>query len=217
MATKVQEIHHIVRWGSGWTRIKRASDVLFASGLLLVASPLVVIIALLLKLTDSGSVLFEWNIIGAGGRPIKSYKFRTMVQAAETMEADLRRQGQNEMKSVYFKARNDPRITPLGRILRRFSLDEIPSLWSVLKGDMSLVGPRPVRQAEVQYLRDWHHERFAVRPGLTSPWVVWGKGKISDFDEIAALDIEYIRNWSIVRDLKILARTAGYVVLGRNY
>jgi len=140
-----------------------------------------------------------------------------MVRGAETMEADLRRRGQNEMKSVYFKARNDPRVTPIGRILRRFSLDEIPSLWSVLKGDMSLVGPRPVRVSEMQYLRDWHRERFAVRPGLTSPWVVWGKGRISDFDEIAALDIAYIRSWSIWYDLKILAGTVIYVVSGRNY
>ena len=196
---------------------KRALDIVGSCVLLVLFAPLAVAVAVLLKLRDPGPVFFAWNIVGVGGRTIRSYKFRTMVQAAEAMEGDLRQQGRNEMKSVYFKARNDPRVTPIGRILRRYSLDEIPSLWSVLKGDMSLVGPRPVRLAEVPYLRDWHYARFAVRPGLTSPWVLDGKGTISDFDEIAALDIEYVRNWSLLRDLKILARTAGYVASGRNY
>jgi lipopolysaccharide/colanic/teichoic acid biosynthesis glycosyltransferase len=217
MFAEVQEVRQVVQSGNPGAWTKRALDIMVASGLLLMFAPLALVITALLKLTDSGSAFFVWNIVGIGGRPIRSYKFRTMVEAAETMEANLRRQGHNEMKSVYFKARHDPRVTPIGRILRRFSLDEIPSLWSVLKGDMSLVGPRPVRMAEVQYLRDWHNERFAVRPGLTSPWVICGKEKISDFDEIAALDIEYIRNWSILRDVKILARTAGYVISGRNY
>lgn len=217
MSTKAQEIQQAVQSSSLAVWTKRALDIVIASVLLLVFSPLVIVITVLLTLTDSWPVFFVWNIMGVGGRSIRSYKFRTMVRAAETMEADLRQRGQNEMKSVYFKARNDPRVTPIGRILRRFSLDEIPSLWSVLKGDMSLVGPRPVRVAEMQYLRDWHYERFAVRPGLTSPWVVWGKGRINDFDEIAALDIAYIRSWSIWRDLKILAGTAMYVVSGRNY
>lgn len=217
MSTKAQEIQQAVQSSSLAVWTKRALDIVIASVLLLVFSPLIIVIAALLTLTDSRPVFFIWNIVGIGGKSIRSYKFRTMVPGAETMEADLRRRGQNEMKSVYFKARNDPRVTPIGRILRRFSLDEIPSLWSVLKGDMSLVGPRPVRVAEMQYLRDWHRERFAVRPGLTSPWVVWGKGRISDFDEIAALDIAYIRSWSIWCDLKILAGTVIYVVSGRNY
>lgn len=217
MSTEVQGARRVVRSGNPAVWAKRALDIMVSSVLLLVVSPLALVITVLLKLTDSGSPFFAWNIVGVGGRPIRSYKFRTMVEAAETMEADLRQQGQNEMKSVYFKARRDPRVTPMGRVLRRFSLDEIPSLWSVLKGDMSLVGPRPVRMVEVQYLRDWHYERFAVRPGLTSPWVISGKEKIRDFDEIAAMDIDYIRNWSISRDFKILARTAGYVISGRNY
>lgn len=217
MSTEVQGIHYAVQSGSFGSWVKRAVDVAVSALLLVAFAPLIVVITVLLKVTESGPVFFEWNIVGAGGRPVRSYKFRTMVEAAETMEADLRQQGQNEMKSVYFKARNDPRVTGIGRFLRRFSLDEIPSLWSVLMGDLSLVGPRPVRLAEVPYLRDWHYERFAVRPGLTSPWIVVGKEKISDFDEIAALDIEYIRHWSVWRDITILAETAGYVLSGRNY
>jgi len=217
MSTEAQDVRRVVQSGTPAAWTKRALDIMLASVLLLMVSPLALVITVLLKLADSGSAFFVWNIVGIGGRPIRSYKFRTMVEAAETMEAGLRQQGQNEMKSVYFKVRHDPRVTPIGRILRRYSLDEIPSLWSVLKGDMSLVGPRPVRVVEAQYLRNWHYERFAVRPGLTSPWVISGKEKISDFDEIATLDIEYIRNWSILRDIKILARTAGYVISGRNY
>jgi lipopolysaccharide/colanic/teichoic acid biosynthesis glycosyltransferase len=133
------------------------------------------------------------------------------------MEADLRREGRNEMASVYFKARRDPRVTPVGRVLRRFSLDEIPSLWSVVKGDMSIVGPRPVRVTEAPLLKDWHYQRFAVRPGLTSPWVVGAKSDVVDFDGIAALDLDYIRHWSLWADVKILAATVRYVLSGRNY
>lgn len=217
MSTKAQEIHYAVRPGPLGVWTKRAFDIVGSSLLLLVFAPVIAITALLLRLMQPGPVLFAWNIVGAGGRPLRSYKFRTMVEAAEAMEPQLRSQGQNEMKSVYFKARNDPRVTPIGRFLRRCTLDELPSLWSVLKGDMSLVGPRPVRLTEVRYLEDWHHERFAVRPGLTCPWVVRGKEKMSDFDEIAALDIEYIRHWSIWRDFRILGRTVGYVLSARNY
>lgn len=217
MPAEAQGIHCVAQSGALGSWVKRAVDIVISSLLLLAFTPLILVITVLLRVTESGPVFFQWNIVGAGGRPMRSYKFRTMVVAAETAEAELRRQGQNEMKSVYFKARNDPRVTRIGRFLRRYSLDEIPSLWSVLKGDMSLVGPRPLRLAEVPYLRDWHYERFAVRPGLTSPWIVSGKEKISDFDEIAALDIEYIRQWSIWRDFAILAGTAGYVLSGRNY
>ena len=217
MSTEVREIHHAMPSGRLRFGVKRALDIVISSLLLLAFAPLMAVIAVLLKLTESGPVLFQWNIVGVGGRPVRSYKFRTMVQGAEAIEADLRRQGHNEMKSVYCKARNDPRVTPLGRFLRRYSLDEIPSLWSVLHGELSLVGPRPVRLVEVPHLRDWHYERFAVRPGLTSPWVIGGKERISDFDEIAALDIDYIRRWSVWRDFAILARTAGYMLSGRNH
>ncbi|MGH9194897.1 MAG: sugar transferase, partial [Acidimicrobiia bacterium] len=126
-------------------------------------------------------------------------------------------QGINEMTSVYFKMRRDPRVTPLGRFLRRLSLDEIPSLWSVLRGDLSLVGPRPVRAVETEYLKSWHWERFAVRPGLTSPWVLNGKNAITDFDDVVRSDLKYVRNWSLRKDLQILVNTARYVLSGKNH
>jgi lipopolysaccharide/colanic/teichoic acid biosynthesis glycosyltransferase len=175
------------------------------------------IIALAIKITDRGPVFFSWRILGLGGKPIRSYKFRTMVPDAEERERSLRDQGRNEMKSVYFKMEHDPRVTSLGRWLRKFSLDELPSLWSVVKGDMSLVGPRPVRHSEAQYLKPWHFQRFAVAPGLTSPWVVGGKASLREFDEIVASDLDYIRNWSIARDVRILLGTASYIISGTNH
>ena len=196
---------------------KRTLDVVGSFILLVLCSPLMLAIALAILLTDSGPVFFGWNILGLGGRPVRSYKFRTMVQNAEQMEPTLRAQGRNEMDSVYFKVRNDPRVTPIGRVLRRFSLDELPSLWSVLKGDMSLVGPRPVRLVEAQYLKPWHAERFSARPGLTSPWVIGGKATIRDFNQVASFDIAYIRHWSVWRDFRVLAGTILYVLSGRNY
>lgn len=196
---------------------KRALDFIVSSLLVIVLSPLMIAIAMAIKVADRGPVLFSWRILGIGGRPIRSYKFRTMVPDAEEMEGSLREQGRNEMKSVYFKMRQDPRVTPLGHVLRKFSLDELPSLWSVVKGDMSLVGPRPVRHSEAQYLKDWHFQRFAVRPGLTSPWVIGGKMRHREFDDVAASDIDYIHNWSIWRDFQILLETASYIFSGNNH
>lgn len=196
---------------------KRILDFTVSLLFLIVLMPVMLLIGLAVKLSDSGPILFRWEILGRGARPIRSYKFRTMVPDAEQLENTLRAQGQNEMTSVYFKMRDDPRVTSLGRILRKFSLDELPSLWSVVKGDMSLVGPRPVRLTEAKHLKDWHYTRFAVRPGLTSPWIIDGKGDIKDFDTVAASDIEYIRTWSVWRDLTILYATAVYVISGSNY
>lgn len=197
--------------------VKRTLDVTVALSCLIVLLPLMLLIGLAVKLSDAGPILFRWEILGRGARPIRSYKFRTMVPDAEGLEGTLRAQGHNEMTSVMFKMRHDPRVTPVGKILRKFSLDELPSLWSVVKGDMSLVGPRPVLVAYGPHLKDWHYSRFAMRPGLTSPWITNGKGHVKDFDAIAASDLEYIRAWSFRRDLVILYATAAYVFSGSNY
>lgn len=195
---------------------KRALDIAGSIVLLLGLSPLIAGISLLLKMLDPGPVFFAWDIVGEGGRRVRSFKFRTMVQDAEAQEKALRARGLNEMRSVYFKMRNDPRVTPLGHVLRKLSLDEIPSLWSVLRGDLSLVGPRPVRVTEVEYLKDWHWKRFAAKPGLTSPWVLNGKNAISDFDDVARSDLDYIRTWSLRQDLLILFKTLSYIISGQN-
>lgn len=197
--------------------IERTVDVLVSLTALLVLSPLFVICAILIKTTSKGPVFYKWRIIAQDAKKIVSYKFRTMVENAEQIEMEFREGGNNEMKDVYFKLENDPRVTGIGRFLRKVSIDEIPSLYSVLKGDMTLVGPRPVRWFEYEELKEWHKARFKVKPGLTSPWVVKGKNEIKDFDEIVKLDLEYIANRSLLNNLKIIFKTIPIVLLGRNY
>lgn len=177
--------------------------------------PFLTILALIVRFTSPGPIFFKWDVIGKDCEPFTSYKFRTMVENAESMEKDFR--SVNEMKGVYFKLKGDPRITPIGGVLRKYSLDELPTLFSVLKGDMSLVGPRPARVHEYEDFSDWHKKRLAVKPGVTGFWQVSGKNTITDFDEIVKLDLEYIENWSLWLDFKILFKTIPVVLFGKNY
>lgn len=194
--------------------LKRALDVAVAALGLLVSSPLLAAIALAVKLSSPGPALYRWRVMGEGGRPFVGYKFRTMVANADELRTQL--QANNEMSGPVFKMRNDPRITPLGRFLRRTSLDELPQLWSVLKGDMSLVGPRPPLQSEYPLFTKWQRQKLAVKPGITCLWQISGRSDIQDFDEWVRLDLEYIRGWSLWLDLKILLRTIPAVLRGRG-
>lgn len=196
--------------------LKRIKDIVVSFLLLLLLSPLFFIVAVLIKMTSRGRIFYEWKILGLNKKPFTSYKFRTMVKQAEEIEKQLRENNINEMKGVYFKLKKDPRVTSIGRVLRKLSIDELPQLYSVLKGDMSLVGPRPVRVVEKSGLKGWHRRRFSVKPGVTSPWVVNGKNKINDFDDIARLDLEYIDTWSLWLDMKILLKTIPVILLGKN-
>lgn len=181
---------------------------------LVVLAPVLVVIAVLV-LTGSGRpVFFRWRVVGRGGRFFTGYKFRTMIPDAEALQATL--EAENEMTGPVFKMRNDPRVTPVGRFLRRYSLDELPQLWSVLKGDMSLVGPRPLRWHEYEVLPEAQRARFAVTPGITCLWQISGRSEITNFDDWMRLDLEYIRDWSLWLDLRILARTFVVVVQGRG-
>lgn len=186
--------------------IKRLFDVVVSSLLLVILAPVMLCIALLVKITSPGPVLFSQTRVGRGGKSFSIYKFRSMVRNAEDMQEKLA----NE--SIYpdgrlFKIRNDPRITPLGLFLRRSSLDELPQLWNVLIGDMSLVGPRPPVPAEVAYYAENHYTRFDVRPGITGPWQVGGRNNITDFEDVIRLEKAYIRHWTLWKDLAILLRT----------
>ncbi|HKM82651.1 MAG TPA: sugar transferase [Terriglobia bacterium] len=192
--------------------VKRAMDVVISGIAFVILLPVMILIALLVKLTSPGPIFFRWNVIGKGGQPFVGYKFRTMLDGADRIREQLREK--NEMTGVFFKMRNDPRVTPIGRILRRFSLDELPQLWSVFKGDMSLVGPRPTQIFEYQQLKDWQKQRVKVKPGSVSLWIV--SGKTTDFDQMIRLDLEYIDSWSIGLDLKILLKAFPYVVFGKN-
>jgi len=192
--------------------IKRSLDLVGAGFILLILSPVLLIVALLVKLTSPGPVFYPWNVVGRDGRPFCGYKFRTMVQNADDLKAQLIHQ--NEMNGPVFKIKKDPRITPVGKILRKYSIDELPQLWSVLKGDMSLVGPRPAFAAEYERYDDWQRRRLSVTPGITCLWQVNGRNQIKDFDEWVRLDLEYIDNWSLWLDMQILWRTLIVVVRG---
>lgn len=185
---------------------KMLMDFFGAAILLFCVAPLMLVVAALIKLTSPGPVFFRQQRSGLNGAPFEILKFRTMVTNAEQLQHELA--SMNEMKGPVFKVTNDPRITPLGKFLRKFSLDELPQLINILRGEMSLVGPRPLPVDEVKRFNDLaHRRRLSVKPGLTCLWQVSGRNKISDFKEWVRLDLEYIDNWSIWLDLAILIRT----------
>jgi lipopolysaccharide/colanic/teichoic acid biosynthesis glycosyltransferase len=158
-------------------------------------------------------VLFRQKRSGLNGAPFTIYKFRTMVTNAEQYQHELA--AMNEMKGPVFKVTNDPRITPIGRFLRKYSLDELPQLLNVLRGEMSLVGPRPLPVDEVKRFNDLaHRRRLSVKPGITCLWQVSGRNNVSDFRDWVRLDLEYIDNWSLWLDFKILWRTVPVVLMG---
>jgi exopolysaccharide biosynthesis polyprenyl glycosylphosphotransferase len=192
--------------------IKRLMDFSVSLCLLVILLPLFIIVALLIKLSLPGPIFFVQDRFGLNKRNFRLYKFRTMVSDAETKLAGLERL--NEAKGPVFKMKKDPRVTPLGKWLRRTSLDELPQLLNVLKGDMSLVGPRPLPKRDCEgFEQDWHRRRFSVRPGITCLWQIGGRSTVS-FDRWMELDIEYIDSWSLWLDIKILARTLPAVLKG---
>jgi exopolysaccharide biosynthesis polyprenyl glycosylphosphotransferase len=192
---------------------KQLLDFVGAMVLLLLSSPLLVGIALLIKITSPGPILFRQQRSGLNGAPFSIFKFRTMVSNAEQFKHELA--AMNEMTGPVFKVTNDPRVTPIGRWLRKSSLDELPQLFNVLKGEMSLVGPRPLPVDEVKRFNDLaHRRRLSVKPGITCLWQVSGRNEISDFKDWVRLDLQYIDNWSFWLDLVILARTLPVVLRG---
>jgi exopolysaccharide biosynthesis polyprenyl glycosylphosphotransferase len=191
---------------------KRVFDFIFSFIVLLILAPALFIIALAIKLTSPGPVFFRQMRGGLNGRSFELLKFRTMVDGAESKKADL--EGLNEMTGPVFKIKEDPRITPLGGFLRKFSLDEFPQFINVLKGDMSVVGPRPHPVHEVEQYGFSQRRRLSVRPGLTCLWQVNGRNKIVDFKDLVRLDLEYIDQWSFLLDIKIILRTIPAVLKG---
>lgn len=192
---------------------KTAFDRVGAFGLLLVLAPLLLIAALAIKLSDRGPVFFRQERIGLDGKPFFITKFRTMVVNADRMLTDLAEA--NEADSVLFKIREDPRITSTGKFLRRYSLDELPQLFNVLRGEMSLVGPRPPLASEVELYPPAMHRRLLVRPGMTGLWQVSGRSDLS-FEEAVRLDLHYVENFSIVGDLIILVQTVKAVAFAKG-
>lgn len=183
---------------------KRMLDIVGTLAGIVVFSPLMIVIALLISLTSAGPVIFTQKRSGLGGKPFWVYKFRTMFQDAEARKAELL--VLNERKGPAFKMKNDPRITAVGRLLRKTSLDELPQFFNVLKGDMSLVGPRPLPVDEMRASKSWHRCRLEVKPGITCLWQITSRDE-SCFDQWMRLDLEYIRNMSFSYDLKLLVMT----------
>ncbi|MFH0702463.1 MAG: sugar transferase [bacterium] len=195
-------------------KIKRIFD--FTSSIIgiILISPVLLFIAMAIKLESKGNVLFKQKRVGLYGKNFYIYKFRSMEQNAEKKFDSLK--DFNDSNSVMFKMFNDPRITKVGKIIRKYSLDELPQLFNVIKGEMSLVGPRPPIQAEVDNYEKWHYLKFSTLPGLTGMWQVSGRSKIKDFNRVIGLDYRYISNWDLKLDLCLLLRTISVVIKGKG-
>jgi exopolysaccharide biosynthesis polyprenyl glycosylphosphotransferase len=192
--------------------VKRVTDIVLAGAALLFLFPVMLVVVLLIRLTSPGPAIFRQVRCGLNGRRFVFYKFRSMCENAHQMRASLEHLSERE---TALKIPNDPRLTALGRWLRKFSVDEWPQLWNVLKGDMSLVGPRPAVPEEVEQYKRWQRRRLRMRPGLTCLWAVNGRDAV-DFEKWMKLDMEYIDSWSLALDWKIIFRTIPQVLSGRG-
>ena len=200
----------------GWDyRLKRFIDIIGALFGIIALAPLLIAIALMIKFSSPGAIFFRQERIGLNGKPFKIWKFRTMVANASAMQKELEAQNQTS-DGIMFKIRKDPRIIPIGHFLRRTSLDELPQLFNVLLGQMSLVGPRPLPIRDVEKMNSWHQIRHQVLPGITGLWQVSGRSDIEDFNDAARLDLHYIDNWSLNLDIDILIETVRIVLFGRG-
>jgi len=207
------EQHRSPNWDKPYlVGCKRVFDVVVSALFLLTLAPLFAVLAALVKTTSRGDVFYRWQVVGQGGSPFTGYKFRSMHANADELKAQL--EPLNEMSGPVFKLTNDPRVTGVGTWMRRYSLDELPQLYSVLKGDMSLVGPRPPLVSEYVRFTEYQKQKLAVKPGITCLWQVSGRNDVKDFDEWVKLDLDYIRRWTLMLDLKILVRTASEVFAG---
>ena len=193
--------------------IKRLIDVICSFIGVVVLSPLFIIIAIIIKTTSKGPVFFSQKRVGKNGKEFDMYKFRSMVVNAEELKEKLA--AQNEMSGPMFKMKDDPRVTKVGKFIRKTSIDELPQLWNVLKGDMSLVGPRPSLPKEVAQFEDWMHKRLEVKPGLTCYWQVSGRNNI-DFEDWMKLDCKYVDERNTWVDIKLIFKTVGVLFGDKN-
>ncbi|MHB8642685.1 MAG: HAD-IIIA family hydrolase [Gaiellaceae bacterium] len=194
--------------------VKRTLDLVLGAPAVLVLSPIFVALAVAVLFADGRPILYRWNVVGLNGRRFTGWKFRTMIRDADRLREELL--DRNEMTGPVFKLRSDPRVTRLGHVLRRYSLDELPQFWSVVKGDMSLVGPRPSFPHEYAALTPEQRRRLSVKPGITCLWQIECRSSVAEFDRWLELDFRYIDKWSLALDAKILIRTLPAVVSGRG-
>jgi lipopolysaccharide/colanic/teichoic acid biosynthesis glycosyltransferase len=184
---------------------KRLFDLIFSFSMILLLFIPMVFVSLMIKLTSKGPILYKWKVVGKDGVYFNSFKFRTMIINADDLKDSL--QSNNEMKGPFFKMKNDPRITKIGKVLRKYSIDELPQFLSVLSGSMSVVGPRPPLQTEYANFTEFQKRKLKVKPGITCLWQVEGRNQISDPDEWIQKDLDYINNRSFMMDMKIIFKT----------
>ncbi|MGY5238256.1 sugar transferase [Clostridium tertium] len=209
-----QEIIQIERKENNLYEVsKRALDVIASFLGLVILSPILLIVAILIKLESKGPAIFSQSRIGLNGKEFKMYKFRSMVQNAEELKEKLAKQ--NEMSGPMFKMKNDPRVTKVGKFIRKTSIDELPQLFNILKGDMTLVGPRPSLPKEVEKFESWMLKRLEVKPGLTCYWQVSGRNNI-DFYEWMKLDLKYVNDMSFWLDIKLIFKTVAVLFGDKN-
>lgn len=194
--------------------IKRSIDILGTSLGLIMITPILFAVAAAIKLESKGPVLFKQKRLGKHGKEFYMYKFRSMYEDAEDRLEDL--MNQNQTNECMFKMFDDPRITKVGKFIRKYSIDELPQLLNVLRGEMTLVGFRPPIQNEVDKYKDWHFLRFAGMPGLTGPWQVSGRSSIKNFDIVVELEYIYNKNWNVLKDIEILFKTIPVVIFGKD-
>jgi len=203
-------------WFVGWDyRIKRAIDLIGATFGIIILSPLLLAVAIAIKITSPGPIFFRQKRMGLQGKVFKMWKFRTMVENAVALQTQLEAYNQNQ-DGVMFKLEHDPRLTPIGKFLRRTSIDELPQLFNIIRGEMSLVGPRPLPLRDISHFESWHHTRHHVLPGITGLWQISGRSDLDTFDDVAKLDLYYIDNWSLNLDLDILVETFRIVLFGKG-
>lgn len=195
--------------------LKRLIDIIISAGLIICLFPIWLAIYIAVRYTSSGPGFYKASVIGKDQKPFKMLKYRSMYHGASIQSHVERAENMIKNNQTVDKDENDPRITPLGRFMRKYSIDEFPQLWSVLKGDMSLVGPRPCVPYELEQMKDWHKKRFSVIPGMTGLWQIKGRAEVK-FNEQIVLDLYYIENRSIMLDLEILVKTAGVVLFGHG-
>lgn len=194
--------------------IKRFMDIVLSLTAIICLSPLLILISVLIKLDSKGPAIFNQERVGYKQKRFNMYKFRSMVIDAEAQFEKVK--SLNTTNSVMFKSDDDPRITKIGKFIRKYSLDELPQLFNILMGDMSIVGPRPPLPRELKNYEKWHYVKFLRPQGLTGLWQVSGRASITDFDQVINLDYEYIKNWNVLLDCKIIAKTVPVVILAKG-
>lgn len=206
--------YHSKAFDAGQLFLKRCLDIVGAVAGLIITGVMLPFVAAAIRLESPGPLFFCQDRVGENGRIFTCWKFRSMFVDAETGKKEL--MALNEMQGAMFKMKDDPRVTRVGRFIRKTSIDELPQFWNVLKGEMSLVGTRPPTPDEVATYEDWHRKRICIKPGITGLWQVSGRNQIQDFDEVVRLDIKYIEQWSLWLDIKLLCKTIWVVIVSKG-